>query len=137
MGAARLMGNLKAQIINIKKPEALNGAPYLNGRVLDPNKEELLFSGTAREAIRFFPQNLNVAVSAAIATCGVDLTQVQLKSVPDTAFNTHIIELDGNFGQASLTISSFPSKGNAKSSEIAAWSVLYLLQKLNQSIVFC
>lgn len=136
MGAARLMGNLKASVINEKSPEALNGAPYLKGRLLDKEKEELLFYGTAREAIDFFPQNLNVAVAAATATSGVDNTSVCLKSVPGMALNTHIIELEGNFGNASLKISSYPSANNAKSSEIAAWSVLYILWKLRRSIVF-
>ena len=48
----------------------------------------------------------------------------------------YIIELEGNFGNASLKISSYPSANNAKSSEIAAWSVLYILWKLRRSIVF-
>ena len=136
MQAATLNGDIRATIINQKAPNALAGAPFLKGRTLSETEEELLFCGSAREAIREFPHNVNVAITLALLTSGMDDTKVEIRSVPDLPANSHRIILEGTFGRADLLIESAPSKGNARSSEIAAWSVVALLKKLSDPITY-
>jgi aspartate dehydrogenase len=137
MQAAMALGQVEASIYNIKSPEALEGAPYLKGRQLSRTEKETIFTGNAREAIEAFPKNVNVAVALSLATAGPEKTKVMVVSVPGSKMNTHRIELAGDFGSASIEISSWPSLENPKSSEIAAYSVIAKLKNLSSAISFC
>lgn len=128
-------GLLSASITNAKPPVALEGAPFLEGKMLSETAQEVIFEGSAREAISAFPKNVNVAVALAIASLGVDDTHVKVVSVPGLALNTHTIELEGAFGRATLDIASTPSD-NAGSSALAAHSVLARLENLSRAIQF-
>lgn len=134
MRAVGFGGLTYAQIHTTKNPRSLNGAPYLDGTTLSEEKECLVFEGSAREAIKGFPQNVNVAVSTALATLGVDDTRVKISSAPGVKTNTHDINLSGEFGNVEIKVSVKPSKENPKSSALAAWSVLALLEKMSQVI---
>lgn len=136
MQATSLMGPVKAAVINRKPPRSLEGAPVLHGRTLSETEAECIFSGSAREAIAAFPQNVNVAVTAALMTAGLDNTQVQIISDPAMELNCHQVELSGRFGRAVVNIESAPSPQNPKSSELAAWSVLALLKRLAGTLTF-
>ncbi|MDO5423795.1 MAG: aspartate dehydrogenase [Eubacteriales bacterium] len=133
---AMLMGDLSVTVRNRKPPAAYENAPFLEGREISQEEAQVLFEGSAREAIRRFPKNVNVAVAAAEATVGSDRARVTVVSDPALVRNTHTIELSGNFGEASLTMGSNPSAKNPGSSEMAAYSVLSLLKRMTQVIVF-
>lgn len=134
MGAARFGGLAFSQIHTSKNPSSLNGAPGLGNEVLPEDEARIAFEGTSRDAIKCFPKNVNVSVSTALATLGIDGTQVKISSIPSAEFNTHEIYLDGEFGTIEIKVNVKPSKENPKSSALAAWSVLALLQKLSQTI---
>lgn len=136
MQATSLMGPVEATVINRKHPRSLEGAPALGGRTLSQTEVEQVFSGSAREAIRVFPQNVNVAVTAALMTAGLDDTKVEIISDPAMTLNSHQVILKGRFGRAVVTIDSAPSPQNPKSSELAAWSVLALLKRLSGPLTF-
>lgn len=133
--SAMWQGSLDVSIINTKAPHALAGAPYLENHPLRTDATETIFRGNAREAIEAFPKNVNVAVALAIASLGVDKTNVEVISMPGMELNTHTIELSGDFGRAHLEIASVPSD-NAGSSSLAAYSVLAKLENLSRSIRF-
>ena len=135
MRTAKLAGALTCRVVNLKSPQALDGADYLKDHPLS-DLEETIFEGSAQEAIAAFPKNVNVAVAAAIATCGVADTQVVVRSVPGLALNTHRIELEGDFGHATIEVASAPSPNNPRSSAIAADSVVARLQSLAAGIVY-
>lgn len=135
MRAVRFGGLQKAKIHTRKNPHSLNGAPYLNGRTLADKEEQSVFLGNAGEAIIGFPKNVNVAVAMALATLGIEHTEVEISSCPQAKENTHCINLDGNFGSVRIEVAVKPSDKNAKSSTLAAWSVLALLEKMAQTIV--
>lgn len=124
---AMLMGGLSLTVRNVKPPSSYQNAP---------SEAQTLFDGSAAEAIRRFPKNVNVAVAAAEATVGAGKTRVTVESDPNLTLNTHILELCGNFGRASFTMASSPSEKNPGSSEMAAYSVLNLLKRMTQVIVF-
>mgnify|MGYP002330277862 CR=1 FL=1 len=67
MRTAKLAGALTCRVVNLKSPQALDGADYLKDHPLS-DLEETIFEGSAQEAIAAFPKNVNVAVAAAIAS---------------------------------------------------------------------
>ena len=136
MRSAMCMGDVKARIVNIKSPEALAGAPYLDAHPVSADREETVFSGSAREAIEAFPKNVNVAVALALATAGVDETEVVVRSVPGKKLNLHTVELSGAFGNATVSVESVPTAENPRSSAIAAYSVLARLASMTDPIAF-
>lgn len=136
LAAAMLMGDAQVSIDTVKSPESLNGAPYLKGRELSKDKKEQVFRGFAKEAIEGFPENVNVAVATAIATTGVENTKVSIDSIPGKKGNKHEIRLNGENINIDITIESIPSPDNPKSSTLAAYSVIALLEKLVSPISF-
>ena len=135
MSAAALAPDLSAAIRTEKPPKALADAPYLGNRELPIGRSEQVFSGTASEAIQAFPKNVNVAVAVGLATVGPDQLFVTVTSNPELPSNRHTVELDGEFGHASIQISAKPSS-NAHSSKLAAYSVIGLLKRLDTWVGF-
>jgi len=133
MQSALFEGDLHSKITTVKNPASLPGRH--GGEAKDAGRE-LLFSGKARDAIERFPKNVNVAVALAIATTGVDNTDVEVFSDPSAKYNTHKIELFGDFGHACIEIAAKASGSNPKSSAIAASSVVAKLKNLASPICF-
>ncbi len=125
-----VMGGARGRIENFKAPCSLNGAPYLEGRSLPEEEPVRVFAGTAREAIKGFPKNVNVAVASALASVGVDQMEVIIESRPGLTDNVHKITVENDSVRAVVEISSKPDESNPKSSVMTAWSVVALLRNL-------
>ncbi len=121
------------QMVTRKPLKGLEGAPYLIEHKIDiadikaPLK---IFDGTAREAAKGFPANLNVAVALSLAGIGADRTRVEIWADPTVTRNTHRIEVDSDSARFSMTIENIPSE-NPKTGLITALSVIACLRKLN------
>lgn len=135
LAGAMLMGDVKVSIKTEKSPASLNGAPFLKGRKLSEDRIEQVFRGSAKEAIKEFPKNVNVAVATAMATTGVENTKVSIDSIPEKKGNKHEIKLKGENININIAIESIPSPDNPKSSTLAAYSVIALLKNLVSPIV--
>ena len=75
----------EVRMVTRKPPRSLIGAPYIASLgldIADIDEPVLIFSGTAREAARGFPANLNVAVALALAGAGPDATQLEIWADP-------------------------------------------------------
>lgn len=97
------------------------------------SEEELLFDGSARDAIEKFPKNMNVALLLSIAGIGAEKTRVREIADPQIEKNTHTIEADGDFGNMNLRIENNPMPNNPKTSYLAALSILATLQNKENS----
>lgn len=96
--------------------------------------EELIFEGSAGEAIRAFPKNINVSIILSLAGIGMEQTKVQIIADAAATSNSHSVTVEGDFGRACLTVENQPLPENPKTSYLAAMSVLGTLQRLNRSI---
>jgi aspartate dehydrogenase len=113
-----------------KPPRALQGAPFLqeHGISLEGlSKERLLFKGPAREAVRGFPDNLNVSAALSLAGIGPDRTEVSITVVPWLERNCHEIEVAGQFGFLRVNIENIPSE-NPKTGRLTALSMVRAIQ---------
>jgi len=121
------------QMVTRKPLKGLEGAPYLVEHKIDIHdiKAPLkIFDGTARQAAKGFPANLNVAVALSLAGIGADRTRVEIWADPTVTRNTHRIEVDSDSARFSMTIENIPSE-NPKTGLITALSVIACLRKLN------
>ena len=114
------------RLISRKPPRALEGAPFLaeHGISLEGLSEpRLLFKGPAREAVRGFPDNLNVSAALSLAGIGPDLTEVAISADPSVERNCHDIEVRGEFGVLSVHIENIPGE-NPKTGRLTALSII-------------
>jgi aspartate dehydrogenase len=88
-----------------------------------------IFKGSAREAARGFPANLNVAVALSLAGIGPDLTELEIWVVPGLERNVHTISVDSDSARFTMTIENIPTE-NPRTGRITAQSVLALLRKM-------
>ncbi len=119
-----------------KPPGGLAGAPHLvrNGINVDGLTEALLvFEGTAREAARGFPANVNVAAALSLAGIGADRTQIAIWADPAVTRNVHRIDVEADSARFSLQIENVPSE-NPRTGRITALSVVALLRKLRSPL---
>jgi len=87
-----------------------------------------LFGGSAGEAAKGFPANLNVAVALSLAGVGPDRTLVEIWADPTVTRNVHRIEVEADSARFSMSIENIPSE-NPKTGLITALSVIALLRK--------
>lgn len=130
------IGDAQVTIGNTKSPKSLEGAPYLKGRSLSPEKKEVIFKGSVSDAINGFPKNVNVAVAASLASNTLHSASVEITSDPQATENIHHIILKNDLMRAELTVAGKPDPANPKSSTSAAWSVVALLKNLASPIQF-
>ena len=122
-----LMEQVSVRFSTEKGPESLRGTPVYTDELLGETRQ--VFEGTAREAINLFPTKVNVSIAASIASVGPEQVQMTICSTPGFIGDDHRIEVEGTHGHAVLDIYS-------KTSAIAGWSVVALLQNIASPIVF-
>ena len=123
----------RVHMITRKPPGGLAGAPYLvqNGISVDGlNAANRVFTGTAREAARGFPANVNVAAALALAGIGPDRTTIEIWADPAVDRNIHRIEVEADAARLSFQIENVPSAENPRTGRLTPLSVIALLRKL-------
>ena len=132
-------GTIESVTITTRKPPAgLAGAPMLAAKGLSVENLTaplLVFEGSAREAIRGFPANINVAVALALAGLGPDRTRVAIWADPGVVRNTHTIVVVSDTSNFSMTIAGLPSEETPATGRIVPLSVIAALRRLTAPLV--
>ena len=135
---AASMAKIKKVVLTTKKsPRALKGAPFIERNKIDLDsikKETVIFNGTAKEAIKGFPQNINVAATLSLAGIGARRTCVRIISSPQFRHNIHEVEVTGDFGRMVSRTENLPSPENPKTSYLAMLSALAMLKQILEPI---
>ncbi|HYW61776.1 MAG TPA: aspartate dehydrogenase [Bradyrhizobium sp.] len=130
---AAAVGNIQSVRMVTRKPiQGLAGAPYIVENNIDIERitEPLrIFEGTAREAAKGFPANLNVAVALSLAGIGPDRTRLEIWADPTVTRNIHRVEVESDSARFSMSIENIPSE-NPRTGLITALSVIAYLRKL-------
>jgi aspartate dehydrogenase len=116
-----------------KSPKALAGAPFFKTSKIKLDrltKSAVIYEGTAAEAVRAFPANVNVAAVLSLAGIGVDKTKVRIVADPEVTTNQHEIIATGSFGEIRIKVSNVPSPGNPKTSILAVLSAIECLRSI-------
>jgi aspartate dehydrogenase len=102
-----------------------------NPRAFDMDNEapKVVYEGSAEEAAKRFPREMNVAATLALTVKPVKV-QVRVISDPAVRRNTHEIQVKWRFGEMFLRFANEPHPDNPRTSALAAWSAIRLLQTL-------
>jgi len=120
LSSAKLAGIEEVLLTSRKNPKALSMT----------NKElKKVYEGTAKEAARQFPREMNVAATLALSVKPA-LVKVQVLSDPAVQRNTHEIRVKWHFGEMFFQFANDPHPENPHTSALAAWSAINLLKSL-------
>jgi aspartate dehydrogenase len=90
----------------------------------------IVFEGTAREAVKQFPRNINVAACLSLAGVGFDETKVEIVADPVETRINHKILAHGRFGRLRAEVENMPNPNNPKSSYMASLSAIATLRRV-------
>ncbi len=96
---------------------------------MDNTQPKIIYEGNAEDAAKLYPKSMNVASTLSFIVKPTKV-QVQLISDPTTNRNTHEIKIKWQFGQMLLRFSNDPHPENPRTSALAAWSAINLLNTL-------
>lgn len=117
-------GALRRVTLTTRKP------PRALGLTTPLRRPKTVFHGPATEAVRRFPQNINVAATLSLAGLGAARTTVRLIADPGVSRNIHEIEAVGDFGRLTARTENRPAPGNPKTSQLAILSAQAALHEL-------
>ena len=116
-----------------KHPNSLKGAKFFEDFKIDLDdikEPSTIFEGTASEAVRLFPKNINVSALLSISGLGSHETIVKIIADPNTTKNTHEIIARGKFGQISTKIENVPDSNNPRTSRLAILSAIETIRSI-------
>jgi len=126
-------GRVDAVTITTRKPpQGLAGAPYVEAHGIDVyafSTETVIFEGSAREACKGFPANVNVAAAVSLAGIGPDRTRIRILVAPGSTRNRHDVEVQGEFGRLTTHIENVPTD-NPRTGKLAYLSAIAMLKQL-------
>ncbi|MBU1084486.1 MAG: aspartate dehydrogenase [Candidatus Omnitrophota bacterium] len=125
--ASKIAGITSVELITRKPPKALAGAPYVTENGIDLDKlqgETVIFEGTAREAMKGFPKNINVAALLSLAGIGADRTKVKIIADPSYCKNVHEVIVESKAGRLVMRTENVPSPDNPKTSYLASLAAM-------------
>lgn len=131
-------GKITKVILTTKKPpKAFLGVSYIIGKNirLDNIKEDtVIFEGSALQAVKAFPQNINVAATLSLAGIGPEATIVRIVASPCIDRNTHEIEIEGDAGRIITCSQNVIHPDNPKTSYLAVLSAIATLKQILEPI---
>ena len=113
----------EVSLVTRKSPESLG---------ISVDNETILYEGKAKDAVRKFPANINVAAALSIAY-GKEIN-VKIIADPKVTRNCHEICVKGDFGEFRTITQNEKCATNPKTSVLAAYSVVKLLKSLNENL---
>ncbi|MFH1537455.1 MAG: aspartate dehydrogenase domain-containing protein [bacterium] len=118
-------------LVTRKPPAAFENVEWVKEQGIELEKmkgETILFEGTPEEAVRRFPQNINVASTLRLVSGFSDL-RVRIVADPAVERNVHEVTVKSSLGEITTTIQNRPSS-NPKTSALAYASAIATLKKL-------
>src|SRR5258705_296976 len=110
----------------------LPGAPWIEQQKIDLDaitQETLIFEGSATEACRAFPANVNVVAALSLAGIGPEKTRIKIFAAPEFPLNRHRIVVQGEFGRLVVEVENVPSE-NPRTCKLSYLSTIALLREL-------
>ncbi len=90
----------------------------------------VIFKGNARDAVKQFPKNINVAACLSLAGVGFDETKVEIVADPVETRISHKILAHGRFGRLRAEVENMPNPKNPQSSYMASLSAIATLRRV-------
>jgi aspartate dehydrogenase len=134
--AANIAGVNKIVLTTRKHPDAFKGVQYVEKRfkLAGLKKDKVLFSGSALEAVKYFPQNINVAAVLGLAGVGMRKTWVCIIASPALRKNIHEILIESKAATIFTRTENIVHPQNSKTSYLAVLSAIATLKQIFQPV---
>jgi len=132
-----MVGIESVELTTIKPPRGFEGNEYVKEKGIELSsieRAETLFVGHAKEAVKYFPENVNVAATLSLAGIGSKATRVKIVADPGAKRNVHEVKAWGEFGNLFVRVENVPSAANPKTSYLAALSAIATLKRISYPI---
>lgn len=96
--------------------------------------ETVLFDGNVKDAVKHFPQNINVAAAIALASLAGDKLRIRIITSPEYKLNSHEIEVVGEFGRLMTRTENEICPDNPKTSYLAVLSAIQTLKQYFEEV---
>ena len=126
-----LMGEAKTKMTSRKGPHSLRNTPLYEDKLMEPGEATEVFVGTSKEAIAMLPTKVNVSVATALASVGPESLEYRINSVPGMVGDDYVIETEVAEKGMRAVVNIY-----SRTSEIAGWSIVEVLQNAESPIVF-
>ncbi|KXB07933.1 hypothetical protein AKJ58_01450 [candidate division MSBL1 archaeon SCGC-AAA385D11] len=124
-------------LVTRKPPEVLSTTKYVQEQNIDLSnldRPQTIFESSAKNAVKAFPESVNVAASLSLAGVGFEKTKVKIIADPSLTSNVHEVNVKGEVGELSTKAKNVPSPDNPKTSYLAALSAIMTLRSLTEVI---
>ena len=130
--AANIGGIQKAVLTTRKHPNAFCGVAYVekNFKLAGLKKDKVLFYGAADQAVKYFPQNINVAAVLGLAGIGMHKTKVRIIASPSARKNIHEILIESKAAKIFTRTENILHPENPKTSYLAVLSAVATLKQI-------
>jgi len=134
--AANIAGVRKVVLTTRKHPDAFCGVEYVvkKFKLTGLKKDKVLFSGTASQAVKYFPQNINVAAVLGLAGIGMRKTKVRIIASPGARKNIHEILIESKAAKIFTRTENILHPENPKTSYLAVLSAIAALKQILQPV---
>jgi len=115
-----------------KPPSSLAQTDYLTKKGIRLNRikgETVIFDGGVKDAVKYFPKNINVAATLALASGALRKIRIRIVTSPKFKSNSHEIEVIGASGRITSKTENVPCKDNPKTSYLAVLSAIQTLKQ--------
>jgi aspartate dehydrogenase len=117
----------KITLTTMKPPQGLRGADYLLKHKISVDgitEDKVVFEGSALEAVKAFPQNINVVAVLSLAAAGQVVPTVKIVASPSLKRNVHLVDVESEAARIKIRCENVPSPDNPKTSYLAILSAL-------------
>jgi len=132
------IGRIKKVILTTtKSPLSFRGVKYVVDKGINLTKikkDTVLFSGKAAQAVKYFPQNINVAAVLGLAGVGASKTGVRIIASPKVTKNIHEIKVECDAGNISTRTENILHPDNPKTSYLAVLSAVAMLKQILEPV---
>jgi len=134
--AANIAGIKRVVLTTRKNPNAFKGVEYVekNFKLTGLKKDKVLFSGKAAQAVKLFPQNINVAAVLGLAAIGMRKTQVRIIASPCVNKNIHEVLIESRAARIFTRTENILHPQNPKTSYLAVLSAIATLKQILEPV---
>lgn len=127
----RALGFSKIKSVTLTTRKPVRSLP---ARFSNIKKETIIFKGSASEAVKKFPKNINVAATLSLAGLGARRTRVRIIASPKYRRNMHEIEIESDAARLLTRTENVPSPDNPKTSYLAVLSAIATLAQIFDNV---
>lgn len=120
-----------------KHPDSFKGVRFIENQGINLGQikeDKVLFSGPASEAVKHFPQNINVAAVLSLAGIGADNTKVEIIASPSAVKNIHEIRIESEAATIFTRTENILHPDNPKTSFLAVLAAVATLKQIIEPV---